>query len=210
MVGFGADAVFRASFLIFSIGQLILLGSDGMGNCTLRMPALQYDANWLRSMATVQLLFIPSFYLWRYFAVLDEKSDARRDGQAPAGPDGERGMNQEEQALLEKLKREAKEVSQLRQECLEARNRLSQKERQLEQVEQSAIKSMNDLNPNSTDRTDTLMNKRDRLRDLEGDVERKIQRRRRRRQAQQQQQEQKPDVSKDRSRDVDETPGAVN
>ena len=99
MAGFAADAIFRASFLIFSIGQLIMVGSDGMGDCSKRMPALNYDANWLRSLATVQLLFIPSFYVWRWFSVLDEKADG---GQTPGNARGNQSMmSQEEMAIRE-------------------------------------------------------------------------------------------------------------
>jgi len=40
-------------------------------------------------------------------------------------------MSQEEMAIREQLKREAKEIEELRQQCLDAQHRLSQKERAL-------------------------------------------------------------------------------
>mmetsp|Transcript_6251 Transcript_6251/g.8358 ORF Transcript_6251/g.8358 Transcript_6251/m.8358 type:complete len:192 (+) Transcript_6251:678-1253(+) len=154
-----------------------------MASCSKDKPALGYDANWLRSLATVQILFIPAFYAWRYFAVLDEKVEAPR-ASAAAVPQ----QSPEEQALLHQLKREAHEVSKLRQQCLEVRQRLSQKERALEDAA-IAGRSMTDLNAKSTDRTDVLVGKRDRLRNMEGEAERKIRRRRKRQSGRQEKEE---------------------
>ena len=90
-------------------------------------------------------------------------------------------MSQEEMAIREQLKREAKEIEELRQQCLNAQHRLSQKERELKDA--AAIRrSNNDYTPMSTDRTDVLLNKRDKLRNMEGEAERKLSKRRRRRQ----------------------------
>ena len=75
MFGYASDAIFRLSLLFFSIGQLVLVGSDAVAKCSKDKPELAYDANWLKSLATVQLLFLPTFFLWSHFAVLDLKPD---------------------------------------------------------------------------------------------------------------------------------------
>ena len=82
MIGYASDITFRLAFVIFSIGQLILLGSDGVAKCGAK-PELLYDSNWLRSLATIQVLFVPAFVLWRHFAVLDLKPDGEPGAPAP-------------------------------------------------------------------------------------------------------------------------------
>ena len=53
IVGILGDTIFRLAFLTFSMGQLFLLGSDGVARCSNDIPGLGYDANWLRSLATL-------------------------------------------------------------------------------------------------------------------------------------------------------------
>ena len=72
--GFASDIVFRLSFFIFSIGQIVFAGTDGANKCSRDKPELAYDFNWLRSLATTQLLFIPAFLVWRHYSVLDLSS----------------------------------------------------------------------------------------------------------------------------------------
>lgn len=68
VIGVVCDLVFRFGFLTFSVAQIALLGSEGVKHCSSTKDALGYDANWMQSLAVAQLVAIPTFFFWRYFA----------------------------------------------------------------------------------------------------------------------------------------------
>ena len=116
IVGILVDSIFRLAFLTFSIGQLFLLGSDSVAKCSADVPSLGYDANWLRSLATMQLVFVPTFFFWRYFAKLDNVAAAESDGDALPGDDHPQTAGKQD-PYLEQLRKEAKQIHQLKQQC---------------------------------------------------------------------------------------------
>ena len=111
-----------------------------------------YDSNWLRSLATVQLLFLPTFFLWRHFAVLDLKPDEQA---ANPGPDQNNHDNKPRSSELDRLEKqlrdEAMEVRALVQKTREAHERVVEKENALGHHSVS-----HSLVPRSTDRTEVL------------------------------------------------------
>ena len=75
IVGYVSDLSFRFGFMCLSVAQLALLGSDGVEFCRKDKPILAYDAGWMSSLAIAQLLFIPTFLVWRHFAVFSKDGD---------------------------------------------------------------------------------------------------------------------------------------
>lgn len=95
--------------------------------------------------------------------MLDLKPDEQQ--AAPGGPDqnnhDHNGRGSEYNKLLEQLKKEAQEVKDLQQQCLEARDRIKAKENSLghHSISNSCV-------PKSSDRTERLLEKKERLENL--------------------------------------------
>ena len=66
--GYATDIAFRLGFIIFSVGQIALVNSQGVKSTQ----SLAYDASWMKHLAVLQLLLIPTFAIWRHFAVIDD------------------------------------------------------------------------------------------------------------------------------------------
>ena len=71
------ENIFRVVFVLFSFYQMITIGSPQIAFCAQQSDALTIPAAWTFNLAMAQLVFVPSFTLWR-FLVNFEDDDAEK------------------------------------------------------------------------------------------------------------------------------------
>ena len=73
------ENLFRVGFILFSFYQITTAGSPGVAYCANQSDALTIPAAWTMNLAMAQLVFVPSFILWRVLVNFEDDT-----GEKPA------------------------------------------------------------------------------------------------------------------------------
>lgn len=73
-MSFLLENLFRVAFVLFSLYQIMTVGSPQIAFCAQQSDALTIPAVWTFNLAMSQLLFVPSFTLWRILVNFEDGS----------------------------------------------------------------------------------------------------------------------------------------